>query len=67
MIQQELKFNTKDIKVVYDLTHKPTEIVIKYNKFLELLNLIEDKQIEKKLLARIKDEEIVDESEIFDV
>jgi len=67
MIQQELKFNTKDIKVVYDLAHKPTEIVIKYNKFLELLNLIEDKQIEKKLIARIKDEEFVDESEIFDV
>ena len=46
-MKHKLNSKTKDIKIVYA---KANEIVIKYNEFLKLLNLIEDKQIEKNYL-----------------
>lgn len=56
-----------DIKVIYDLKNKPTEVLIKYTKFIKLIEAIEDKKIETELMKRIKTPEFVDEKEIFDV
>ena len=56
-----------DIKIIYDLKNKPTEVLIKYNKFMKLIEAIEDKKIEAELTKRIKKPEFVDEKEIFNV
>ena len=65
--QANINLTNNDLKVIYDLKHNPTEIVVKYDKFLKLLEYLEDKQIEKELKARMQNEEFVSESEIFDV
>lgn len=56
-----------DIKVIYDLKNKPTDVLIKYTKFMKLIEAIENKKIEAELIKRIKNPEFVDEKEIFDV
>ncbi len=55
-----------DIKIIYDLKNKPTEVLIKYNKFMKLIEAMEDKRIETELIKRAKNPEFVDEKEIFD-
>ena len=54
-----------DIRIIYNLKNKPTEVLIKYSKFMKLIEVIEDKKIEKELIRRIKRPEFVDESEIL--
>ncbi len=55
-----------DIKIIYDLKNKPTEVLIKYNKFMKLIEAMEDKKIEAELIKRVKNPEFVDEEKIFD-